>query len=479
MSLHRRALVVVVGLALAASAWIAGGGTPGARAGAVAVCMATWWIAEAMPIHVTALVPLVAFPLFHVLPGDRAENLAVIARAYVDPYLFLFVGGMVLSAAMKQWGLSRRIALGILAAIGHGSARLLGGVLVATALVSMWISNTATAAMMLPIALSLLHHVEERAGARSERFGASIVLAVSYGASLGGIATVVGTPTNAQFAGFASRQGLPVDFARFALVGGGAMLLLLPLAWWILWRAGGADAPRGRVGDEVVREELAALGPWSSGERRVIVVFALAVVAWVAAGSITASIRPWLDAHGFRQPHVEAAIGLAAAAALLVGRAQGRALCGVAALRETPWSTLLLLGGSFALAAGVGGSGLFASVAGGPLGLAGMPLLGQCLVAAGVSVLLSAVASNTATIGVLLPILWNAVPPDHAPAVTFAATIACSCDFAMPAGTPPNAIVFGSGRVSLGRMARVGFVLDVVAAIVVATWCAWIVPLVV
>lgn len=479
MLTRRRTFVLALGLACFVACWIAGDGSRAARAGGVALWMAVWWIGDALPIHVTALVPLVAFPLLRTLPGTFGENLRAIATAYVDPYIFLFLGGMAISAAMRQWGLSRRIALWILVHLAPSSARLLLGVLLATAVVSMWISNTATAAMMLPIALSLVHHVEEKVGARLEWFGGALVLAVAYGASIGGIATVVGTPTNAQLSGFASRQGVEIDFARFALVGGGFTLLFLPLAWGILWRTARRDAPPGRIGVDVVREEWRALGPLSRGEARILGVFAVAVVGWVAAGPIARALAASVDFVTLRNAHVEAAIGVLAGVVLLVWRVDGRALCGRAALRETPWSTLLLLGGSFALAVGVGGSGLFESIGGALAWLRELPLWPQCVVAATAAVVASATASNTATIGVLLPILWNAVPIEHAPAVTFAATIACSCDFMMPAGTPPNAIVFGSGRVTLSRMASTGFVLDLLGAALAGTWCALVVPWVV
>ena len=461
-------------------------GSRPARALAVTALMATWWFSEALPIYATACVPLVLFPALGVFGGDPGlgvgerpgihlwTNLGAAARPYVDAYIFLFLGGMCIAAAMQQWNLHRRIALGIMAFTGTRPRRLLFGVLLATVAISMWISNTATATMMMPIGMAVIRELEHRMGGkRLEHFGAAIMLAIAYGANVGGIGTKIGTAPNAQFAGFLGREGIDISFLSFMAVGTGFVVLFTPLVALVLWRVGRRDAPGEEVGAAVLAEERAKLGPIGRGEILVACVFCAAAALWIAAKPLTDMLAPRITDFALRTAHVEGGIAMAAALVLLVARVQGRAGLELASLRFVPWPTLILLGGGFSMAAGVQESGLSAWI-GGELGaLRGMPLMGQLAVASLAGVAISAVASNTATIGVMLPVLWGAVARESAPAVLFAATIACSCDFALPAGTPPNAIVFGSGYVSIPRMARTGILLDLAAAVLAALWC-WV-----
>lgn len=453
-------------------------GERGARATGVVALMAIWWLFEALPIAVTACFPLVLFPLLGVFEGGLAASFAAAATPYVDAYIFLFAGGMAIAAAMQQWGLERRIALTILATIGTRPARLLLGVLCATAAISLWISNTATAAMMLPIALALVAQLERGAsGERRPRYSASILLAVAYGANVGGIGTKIGTAPNLQLAGFAAQQGFDVGFFEFAFVGGGFVLLFLPCVCLVLWITGRRDAPSEDLNAEHVRGELRGLGRMQSGDRVVLAVFALAALGWIASKPLTEALAPRFGGV-LRSAHVEGAIAMLAAFALLAARAQGRRVLEIASLRRVPWSSLLLLGGSFSMAAAVQSSGLSDSAARALTALRDLGPFERTLLASSTAIAVSAVASNTATIGVLLPCLASALPHDELLPVLFAATIGCSCDFALPAGTPPNAIVFGSGRVSMARMASAGLVLDVGAALVAAAWCAFAVPFV-
>lgn len=454
-------------------------GSRPARAAAIALAMATWWIFEAMPIHWTACVPVVAFPLLGVLGRGPAGDLAGSIAPYFDPYNFLFAGGMAIAAAIEQQGLHRRIALGVMSAIGTDPRRLLAGVLASTAFVSLWISNTATATMMLPIALALVAQLERREERRLGRYGMALMLAVAWGSNLGGIGTKIGTAPNAQLAGFLERTGTTISFVEFAAVGFPFVAMMLPVAWATLWRIGRGDRPR-HDAREVVAGELAALGRITSAERAVLAVFLVTAGFWIASHPLTAALSARWPA--VRSAHVEGGVAIAAALLLLAAPAPGRArdgggrLLAFASLRRVPWETLLLLGGGFALAAGVQASGLSLWMAGRLAGVAGLPPLGQLLVATLVTVALSAVASNTATTAVMLVVLADAVAPGMRTAVLFAATVAASCDFALPAGTPPNAIVFGSGYVRIPVMARHGAVLDLIAAAVAALWCGWAVP---
>ncbi|MBP1642622.1 MAG: sodium:sulfate symporter [Acidobacteria bacterium] len=447
-----------------------------ARAAAVALAMAVWWLTEALPIHWTACVPLAAFPLAGVFGRGPAGDLAAAVAPYFDPYCFLFAGGMMIAAGIEQQGLHRRLALGALAAIGTDPRRLLAGVLVATASVSLWISNTATAAMMLPIGLALVAQLEARDGRRLERYGMALLLAIAWGANLGGIGTKIGTPPNAQLAGFLERSGTPVSFFEFLLLGLPFVALMLPAAWAVLWRLGRRDAPAADA-REVVRTQLAALGRVSGGERAVAAAFLAVAALWIASSPLTAALGARIP--GLRTAHVEGGAAMAVALALLVLPAPGGGrLLPWRALSRVPWSTLLLLGGGFALAAAVHESGLAAWMAGRLAGIAALPPLAQLAAASTATVAISALASNSATTAVMLVVLAEAAAPAVRVPVLVAATIAASCDFALPVGTPPNAIVFGSGYVRIPVMARYGAVLDLFAALAAALWCAWAVPLV-
>jgi sodium-dependent dicarboxylate transporter 2/3/5 len=448
-----------------------------AYAAAGAALMAIWWLTEAIPIYWTACVPLVLFPLFGVFGED---NLRQSALPYVDPYIFLFAGGMGIAAAMQQWDLHRRIALTIMDRIGSDPRRLLAGTLASTAFISLWISNTATAAMMVPIGIAIVSQIEAHFGGRRlASYGMAIMLAIAYGSNVGGIGTKIGTAPNAQFSGFMEReQGISISFLQFLAVGLPFVLVFLPVVWWMLWRIGRKDGLQGEIGEEIISGELSRLGPVKRPERIVLGVFLVTAGLWICSKWITAFLKPRITFHEISSAHVEGGIAMLAALVLLLWRTQGRQVLGFRALSRIPWETLLLLGGGFAMAAAIQGSGLSAWLGGQLLAVRGLSPLTQVLLASLAVVGLSAVASNTATIAVMLVVLRDAVSPEILPVVLFTATIACSCDFALPAGTPPNAIVFGSGYVTIPRMARTGVVLDIAAAILAALWCWLIVPLV-
>jgi sodium-dependent dicarboxylate transporter 2/3/5 len=443
-----------------------------AYAAAVAALMAVWWFTEAIPIAVTACLPLVLYPSFGVFGGGVVADAKRAAAPFTDAYIFLFLGGMVIGAAMEQWGLHRRVALYIMRAIGAEPKRLLLGVIVATASVSLWIPNTATAVMMVPIAMALIRQLEAAHGGKKLlAYGCSLMLAVAYASNVGGVGTKIGTGTNSIFAGFVSEKlHYDISFLRYMVLGLPFVMLFLPLVWWVLWRVGRHDAPSETHGREVLDRELAKLGPWSSKEKLVAVVFVIAAVLWVFGDPIRSVTHESVArAIGIKPAgkHYEAAIAMLAALALLLTRGVSvRAALGI------PWGTLLLLGGSFAMAAGIEGSGLSGWVALQLEPVARLPLVGQLALATSATVLLSAIASNTATINLMLNVLPRSL------VVLGASSIAASCDFALPAGTPPNAIVFGSGYVRLPVMMRIGIVLDIAAIAVVTLYGLWYLPLV-
>jgi len=447
-----------------------------AYAAAVAALMALWWLTEALPIYWTACLPLLLFPLLGVFGRGFSGDLAASALPYVDPYIFLFAGGMAIAAAMQQWNLHRRLALGIMSRIGADPRRLLAGVLTATAFISLWITNTATATMMVPIGIALVAQLESRDGGRRlEHFGMAVMLAIAYGANIGGIGTKIGTAPNGQLAGFLERQGRPISFLDFSLVGLPFVLILLPIAWAFLWRLGRRDRLAGDA-RSVVLAELRALGAVQPAERIVFGAFLAAAALWIASKPLSELLARGFPTARLGIAHVEGAVAILTALTLLAWRRGGRQILEVRSLRTVPWETLLLLGGGFAMAAGIQHSGLSTFLGRHLALIADLPPLGQILLASLATVALSAVASNTATIAVMLVVLKDAAAPEAMTSVLFAAALAASCDFALPAGTPPNAIVFGSGYVRIPAMARLGFALDLVAALAAALWCWWIVP---
>lgn len=456
-------------------------GSRPALAAATATLMAIWWLTEALPIYATACVPMVLFPLLGVFGDGFGVNLRESYLPYADPYIFLFAGGMGIAAAMQQWNLHRRIALSIMATIGTDPRHVLAGFLAATAFISLWISNTATAAMMLPIGLAVIAQMEAQTGARRlAHFGMAIMLAIAYGSNVGGIGTKIGTAPNAQFSGFAEKLGIEVSFLQFLLVGTPFVLMFLPIVYFFLWRIGRLDDMGSASAGEIVAAELAKLGKIQRAERVVLGVFLVTAALWITGKPLTQTLAAAAgDAFKVTSAHVEGGIAVLAALVLFCWRTQGKQVLTLGALKTVPWETLLLLGGGFAMAAGTQKSGLSAWAASQLTAVQGLPPFAQVLLATAATVAISAVASNTATIAVMLVVLRDVITlPELLPTVLFAATIGASCDFALPAGTPPNAIVFGSGYVTIPRMARTGVWLDLLAAVVAAAWCYFVVPLV-
>lgn len=443
-----------------------GHGNRAALAAGVASLMAIWWLTEALPIAWTACVPLVAYPLLGVHGRGLVGGAAASAEPYADAYIFMFLGGMAIGAAMEERGLHRRIALHVMRTIGVGPRRLLLGVLVATALVSLWISNTATAVMMLPIALALLRSIEQTEGRPLRHFGGAVMMGVAYAANVGGIGTKIGSGTNSIFCGFISdKLGRDIDFLTYMGFGLPFVVLFIPVIWGMLWLEARRDAVGAGPGRDALDAELAALGPLIGAERRVAIVFAIAAALWVAGDPIRSLWAPAASAAlggaKIAGKHHEAAVAMIAAAALLLLRALT-----LRAMARIPWGTLLLLGGSFSMANGIEASGLATWLQRALAGVASLPQTAQIGVAAAATVALSAVASNTAAVNVVLNVL-----PRNLAALS-ATVIGASCDFALPAGTPPNAIVFGSGMVRLRTMMRVGVILDLLAIAAITAYIA-------
>lgn len=438
----------------------------GRATAAVAALMATWWLTEALPLAATSLLPVVLFPVL------GAASIRDATAPYASDIVFLFMGGFMLGLAMQRWKLHVRLALRVVLLFGTEPARLVGGFMLATALISMWISNTATAVMMFPVAVSVIETLRRElkgdAAAQRElaRFAIALMLGVAYAASIGGMGSLIGTPPNVVLASFAAQElGSGISMLDWFAFGLPLMFMLLPLAWWRLVRAYPAKLPAGLVGADFLRGELAALRPMSTAERRVLAVFAITALAWV--------LRPWI-ATAFDIPELaDSGIAIAAAVALFMLPAsglRGERLLDWETAATLPWGILLLFGGGLSLAAAIASTGVDVYIAACFSGLAGAPQWLLIVAVVVVVVLLSELSSNTAVAATFIPVLAAvALGMGIAPMpVLIAATLAASCSFMLPVATPPNAVVFGSGYLGISDMVRAGLWMDAVSAALVA-----------
>lgn len=423
--------------------------------------MATWWSTEAIPIPATALLPIV------LVPGLGLGSISQATSPYAHPIIFLFLGGFTLGLAMQRWDLHRRIALMTLKAVGNEPKRQIAGFMLATAFLSMWVSNTATAIMMLPIGLSVIGMMGTGQPENVRRYATALLLAIAYSASVGGIATLIGTPPNALLAAYLSEtQGMSVGFAQWMLLGVPVATVMLVLIWWWLTRQDfGLKSQEGA--GEIIRDELAALGKMSRGEKMVAVVFALTASAWIFRPLLSASIMPWLTDTG---------IAISAAIAMFIIPVSIRKQTFVLdweATKGIPWGVLLLFGGGLAMAGVISSSGLASWIAASMGVASALPLVVMIMLVVTVIIFLTEVTSNTATTAAFLPLLGAlALSQEISPLLlTIPAAIAASCAFMMPVATPPNAIVFSSGHMKIGDMIGAGFALNIIGIVVVTLLC--------
>ncbi len=453
----------------------------GQRALAAAVLMAVWWISEAVPIYATALLPWVLFPLLGL--GGPGE----LARAYGHHLIFLFLGGFLLAAALQRWGVHEHLALAVLARLGAAPRRLVLGVMLATALLSMWISDTAATLVMLPLALGLVAELEGQ-GRLPEGLAPCLMLGVAYAALIGGMATLVGTPPNLVFAGMMERlfpEAPPIGFLDWMLVGLPASALFLPLAWLYLTRVAFRLPGRPPAGGEGAAALLArrrqALGPMAPGARRAALVFALTALAWVSRRGLDLGPVHWPGWQGLLGLKEVGDATVAVAGALLLfllpaGGGRRRALLSWEEAAGIPWGVLLLFGGGLALADAVRASGLAAWLAHALEPLAGLHPLLMVLAVCLAMTFLTELTSNTAVTTVFLPVLAAAaVAGGMDPRLLMVpAALSASCAFMLPVATPPNAIAFASGRIRARQMARVGLGLNLIGVAVIAS-CVYLV----
>ena len=437
---------------------------------AIVLLMALWWFTEAVPIAVTALLPIFLFPMLHVSTAAQAM------APYASGTIFLFLGGFLIAAAVQRWGLDRRIALTTLRIVGTGPDSIVAGLMIATAFISMWVSNTATAAMMVPIAVAVLQVVRDRTGGEitdgEKNFAICVLLAIAYGSSIGGMGTIIGSPPNGIYTRFVEQTyGDQVTLLDWMKVGMPVTLLLLPAAWLILTKVLFRNTiSEVRGGAEWVKEELGRMGPLSTGEKRVTYVFLLAVILWSFGPLIRdieiAGIEPF-------KPMTDAVVAMVCGVLLFcvpVNLKKGIRVLTWRDCESISWDVLLLFGGGLSMAAALQSTGSGGLIGAQAVALAGAP---TWLVVVGICALVVFVTnftSNTPLAATMMPLLASVAPVLGIPSETLLLTTALSASaaFMMPVGTPPNAIIFGTGRITIMQMVKAGLVLNVAAIIIIS-----------
>ena len=416
------------------------------------LCM-LWWIFEPLPIPVTSLLPIAVFPISGVLTSEQ------VGASVGSPLIVLLLGGFLLSRGMESTGAHHRIALSVVNLVGgHKPRRLVLGFMIAGALLSMWISNTASILMLMPVALAVLASCSDR-----NSLAAPLLLGLAWSCSIGGLGTPIGTPPNLILVQvYEENTAQTISFGQWMSWGMPVVLTLLPLAWWWVTRA-------------VPREldiQVPAVGPWRSAERRVLIVFVLTAVAWITRAEPFGGWQTWL---GLSAANDASVVLLAVVALFVVRDDQGEPLIDWAKASQIPWGVLLLFGGGICLARAFVASGLSAQVGDALTAVAALPVFAMMLLLALAVTFLTEATSNTATTALLMPVLaavalaveidplWLMVP----------AAMSASCAFMLPVATAPNAVVFGSGELPIRRMVREGFALNLIGALLIAT-VAWV-----
>ena len=438
---------------------------------AVAGLMITWWVAEALPMPVVALIPLVLFPLLKISTMETA------ASPYANPVIFLFMGGFMLGLAIEKWNLHRRIALNIIRITGTSGNRIVLGFILSTGLLSMWLSNTATTMMMFPIALSVIHVMREnnKGDGNITNFSPTLMLSIAYASNIGGIATIIGTPPNVAYVAYIEKKyNYSVDFLSWMLICTPLAVLLLASLYWVMvkWlfpnRIKSDHATR-----QLIRDEIAELGPFSVNEKRVLGIFIATATLWITKDIINAS-QSLVKLN-------DSIIALIGAIALFICPAKGENADSILEWDDTKkmaWGILLLFGGGISLATALENAGLMQQLGVWLSQFAGNQFI-LLLIVVLVTMFLSEVMSNVAQVIVFAPVvssLADAIGMNPL-MMGIAMTLAASCASMLPMGTPPNAIVFASGHIRLSDMTKAGFVMNIVAAILITLFAWFLLPM--
>ncbi len=443
----------------------------GMRVAAVTALMAVFWITEAIAIPATALIPIALFPLLGV------TSAAKVTGAYANHLIYLFMGGFLIAMAIEKWHLHKRIALHTVRLVGVTPNRVVLGFMLATAFLSCWISNTATAMLMVTIGMAVLHQIlgtEEEQDESRRNFATALMLGIAYAASIGGVASLIGTPPNAILAGVMEKQyGYTIGFAEWMLFAAPLSIVMLALAWFYLtrfaFRSELAELPGGK---QVIHEQLNRLGKMSRQERRVLLVFMFVVSAWLFRGLLD------IDALKNVQDSTVAIFGALLLFVIPADLKKGEFLLDWQTAVRIPWDIIILFGGGFALAEGFSASGLTGWLGEQLSLLHGTELIVLVLVVVLLVIFLTEVTSNTATASLLLPVMAGFALAADVPPLTLMASVALSASFAfmLPVATPPNAIVFASRMVTIPQMAKAGIWMNLIGTLMITLFVILVLP---
>ena len=436
--------------------------------------IAIWWITEAIPIAATSLLPIILFPLSGALPLDDTTS------SFGHRFVFLYLGGFILALAIQKWNLHKRIALNIIMVVGTNVQKIILGFMVATAFLSMWISNTATAVMMLPIGIAIIKQMKDLKNSPEDEnliFGKALMLSIAYSASIGGIATLIGTPPNLVFAGIIQEvYNIEISFLKWFQFGFPISILLLAISWIYLTKvAFKFKQNEFNEGKEEINRQLEELGPISYEEKIVLSVFVVTGLAWILRTYLLNKFIPNLD---------DSIIALISGISLFLFQANNQEGKNEKIMNwedavKLPWGVLLLFGGGLAIAQGFQSSGLANWIAENLTQLNGFSLFIILLVLITAVNFLTEITSNLATTAMLLPILapTAVILGVHPYVLMVGATLAASCAFMLPVATPPNAVVFGSNYLKISDMVRVGILMNIISIIIIFMMVYFILPI--
>ena len=443
---------------------------------AATVWIAIWWISEAIPIGATSLLPLILFPLLGAMDADQ------VASAYGDKLIFLYIGGFVIALAMERWHLHRRVALTIISWVGTRMRMIILGFIIATGFLSMWISNTATTLMMLPIGLAIVAQLQDLIKGSNEQlegaesFGKALMMTIAYAASMGGVATLIGSPTNLVFSGAVEKEyGITISFIQWMKYGLPIALVLLAICWWYMTRVafklGNGQIPGSR---QIIRTALKELGRIKWEEKWILAVFICVAVAWMSGKLLREYVSEGIN---------DTAIGLIGGLLLFAIPTRTPNTFRIMdwnTAKRLPWDVLLLFGGGFAIAEGFKVSGLSQWIGDQLTLLQGLSLLVILFLVVALVNFLTEITSNVATCNLMMVIMIALAPViDVHPYLLMVPTaVAASCAFMLPVATPPNAVAFGSGYFSIKEMVRVGFWLNVISIIVIVVYSYFFLPMI-
>jgi sodium-dependent dicarboxylate transporter 2/3/5 len=435
---------------------------------AIMVLMGAWWMTGALPLAATAMVPLVAFPILQVAEIDDVSS------PYADPTIFLFMGGFVLALGIQRWGLHRRLALMVVLAVGTRPKQLVLGFMIATGFMSMWVSNTATAVVMLPIGVSVLALTADRVGGwqNQKKFSTALMLAIAYSASIGSLGTIIGTPPNAFMVGYMSgTHGIEIGFGKWMLVGVPLAVVFTVLAWLVLITVFKPEMDQIPGGRELITKEIEDMGKMSRAEITAGIIFVCTAVAWITIPLLAEYVDWWTISID------DAAIAMTAALVMYIVPVNNR---GTRVMdwehsKEIPWDVLILFGGGLSLSAMVTASGLSLWIGEMVKGMEALPIVLLVFAIAAVVLALTEFTSNTATAATFIPIMGGVATGIgltgdgliNVLILVIPTALAATCAFMLPVATPPNAIAYGSGYVKAGDMLKGGLWLNLIAVFLI------------